>query len=87
MTVAEQIKNTIEAKIPQSTAHILDPNNDGQHFQAIVVSSAFEGLLLVKQHQMVLGALKEAFATTVHAIQLKTFTPQKWQDAKHQFNL
>ncbi len=82
-----EIKKTIETSVPNSTAHILDPNNDGQHFQAIVISPIFEGMMLVKQHQMVMNALKNAFTESVHALGLKTFTPQKWNDVKNQYNV
>ena len=84
MTVNE-IKTTIESAVPQSIAYVEDPNNDGQHFRAFVVSPVFEGMLLVKQHQMVMKALKEAFAEFVHAMALKTFTPQKWNELKKEF--
>ena len=81
----EEIKQTIENAVPQSTAYIMDPMNDGQHLQAIVVSSQFEGMLLIKQHQMVMRPLKEAFAQSVHALGLKTFTPAKWNEVKSQY--
>ena len=84
MTLVE-IKKAIEAAVPNSTAYILDPMNDGQHLQAIVVSPTFEGMMLVKQHQMVMKPLKEAFAGAVHAMALKTFTPDKWNAEKGEF--
>jgi len=84
MTLNE-IKQTIEGAIPDSTAHILDPMNDGQHLQALVISSTFEGMMLVKQHQMVMKPLKEAFAGAVHALGLKTFTPDKWAQDKSKY--
>jgi len=80
----QEIKNIIEASIPNSTAHIFDPDNDGQHLQAIVVSPVFEGLALVKQHQMVMKPLKQAFAESVHALGLKTLTPAQWEEFKSQ---
>ena len=79
MTLLE-IKKTIETAIPDSVAHIFDPNNDGQHLQAIVVSSIFEGMPLVKQHQMVMKPLRQAFAESVHALGLKTMTPAQWEE-------
>lgn len=79
------IKITIEQSIPDATAHVLDPMNDGQHLQAIVISPAFEGMMLVKQHQMVMQPLTRAFATSVHALALKTFTPTKWNEVKAQY--
>lgn len=79
------IKSIIEQNIPNATAHVLDPMNDGQHLQAFVVSPAFEGIMLIKQHQMVMQPLKKAFATSVHALALKTFTPQKWEIEKAKY--
>ncbi len=80
-----EIRQMIEAAVPQSTAHILDPMNDGEHLQAIVISPAFAGLPLIKQHQMVMRPLKEAFAGRVHALGLKTFTPEKWESEKQNY--
>lgn len=79
-----EIKQRIEQAIPNATAYVLDPMNDGQHLQAFVVSSSFEGLPVFKQQQMVMTALKDVFAT-VHALGLKTFTPAKWNETKSQY--
>jgi len=76
----DDIKQTIEKAVPDSTAHVSDPQMDGQHLEAIVISPTFEGLTLVKQHQMVMKALKHAFANHVHALGLTTFTPEKWTE-------
>ena len=81
------IKSIIEESVPQATAYVLDPMNDGQHLQAFVVSPAFEGMLLVKQHQLVMKPLKDAFAQSVHALALKTFTPEKWEEEKEKYGL
>lgn len=85
--ITQDVKAIIESAIPNSTAYILDPMNDGQHLQAFVVSPAFEGIMLIKQHQMVMKPLKEAMASAVHALALKTFTPGKWEEARKQYNL
>lgn len=81
----DHIKQTIEQNIPNATAHVLDPMNDGQHLQAFVVSPAFDGMMLIKQHQMVMQPLTKAFATSVHALALKTFTPEKWAAEKSKY--
>lgn len=83
----DDIKQTIERAVPQSTAYILDPMNDGQHLQAIVISPAFKSMMLIKQHQAVMTPLKQAFAQSVHALALKTFTPEKWEEVRAQYNL
>ncbi|MCA9403467.1 MAG: BolA/IbaG family iron-sulfur metabolism protein [Candidatus Omnitrophica bacterium] len=81
----DQIKRIIEEHVPDSQAIVLDPYNDGEHLQALVISPEFEGKMLVKQHQMVMKPLKEAFATTVHALGLKTFTPYKKKKVRQEF--
>ena len=86
MTLLE-IKKTIETAVPHSTAHLFDPNNDGQHLQAIVVSSVFEGMPLVKQHQLVMKPLRQAFAESVHALGLKTMTPAQWEEFRRKNNI
>ena len=83
----DDIEKTIAAAVPNSTVYVLDPMNDGQHLEAIVVSPAFEGMMLIKQHQMVMKPLKEAFASSVHALGLKTFTPGKWAEERNQYGL
>lgn len=86
--MVEQIKSIIESAIPNTRAYIIDPQNDGQHFQALVISPAFEGLSLVKQHQMVMQPLRTKFdSNAVHALALKTFTPDKWDVEKSQYGI
>ena len=81
----DAIKSTILAALPEATVYVADPQNDGQHFEAIVICPSFESLSLVKQHQVVMKALKEKFETSVHALALKTFTPEKWKSEKHKY--
>ena len=81
----DEIKRTIETAVPDATVYVLDPMNDGQHLQSIVVSPVFEGMRLVKQHQMVMKALKNALAESVHALGLQTFTPDKWEQVKSKY--
>lgn len=83
----EDIQKIIERSVPQSQAHVLDPMCDGKHLQAIVISPVFEGMPLVKQHQMVTKPLQAAFAGSVHALGVKTFTPEKWDAVRGQYGL
>jgi acid stress-induced BolA-like protein IbaG/YrbA len=85
--ITKEIENTILLALPDATAYIVDPQNDGQHFEAIVISPSFEGLMLIKQHQLVMKPLKEKFETSVHALSLKTFTPSKWESEKDNYNI
>ncbi len=87
MSLLKELQEKIEKLIPNSTVYVLDPRRDGQHLQALVISSVFEGMPLVKQHQMVMTPLKHDFSSSLHALGLKTFTPEKWQEAKDQYHL
>lgn len=55
---------------------------DGQHFEAVVVSEAFVGKSRVQRHQLVYQTLGDRMRAEIHALSMKTFTPQEWQDRK-----
>lgn len=84
-TLTDKIKQTIQTAFGTVEVYVTDPNNDGQHFQALVISPEFEGMTLVAQHQKVMGTLAEAFERDVHALSLKTFTPAKWEAQKQNY--
>lgn len=51
---------------------------DGRHFQALIVSSAFEGVQRIKRHRMVLDALRDRIdSDQLHAISMRTMTPDE----------
>lgn len=52
---------------------------DGHHFEAIIVSSLFEGKSRVARHQLVYGALGDRMRQEIHALSMKTLTPGEWQ--------
>lgn len=51
---------------------------DGRHFEAVIVSPAFRGMLPVARHQLVYAALGEHMHTDVHALSMQTLTPEEW---------
>ena len=76
--MTDLITQTILRAIPDAKVFIDSP--DGQHFQAVVVSPSFAALPLVRQHQMVMKPLREEFdSNRVHAMQLKTMTPEQYE--------
>lgn len=79
MFSADRIRDLLEQKLPDCTAVVLDPANDGAHFQAEITSSAFAGKNRVQQHQLVYQALGDHMRSDIHALQLKTFTPDQWR--------
>ncbi|MEW6496520.1 MAG: BolA family transcriptional regulator [Cyanobacteriota bacterium] len=82
MISPDQVEALIKAEIPDAQVQVQDLTGGGDHLQAIVISSQFEGKSLVKQHQLVYGALNQAMATeAIHALALKTYTPEAWKSA------
>ena len=75
MTTKSEVINLIKQKIVDSEVYVENlKGND--HLQVTVISSEFNGLSLVKQHQLVYSALKEELASdAIHALALKTETP------------
>jgi acid stress-induced BolA-like protein IbaG/YrbA len=78
MTRAEDIQRLIESGLPGAQVRV--QGDDGQHFEAVVVSEEFAGKSLVQQHQLVYRALGANMRDAViHALSLQTLTPE--QDA------
>jgi stress-induced morphogen len=73
---AEDIIAYIKKALPDAQVTIKDLAGDGDHYAATVVSSAFEGLSMVKQHQIVYASLQGHMGTTLHALALETKTPE-----------
>ncbi len=76
MTTPEDIKRAIDAGL--ACEHV-EVDGDGQHFQALIVSAAFEGLSRVKRHQLVYAALGERMRAEIHALSMQTLTPAQWR--------
>lgn len=73
MMTAEDIATLIRTGLPDATVEVR--GDDGQHFEAEVVSPAFGGKSIVAQHRMVYATLGERMGQEIHALALKTRTP------------
>ncbi|MBD2019715.1 BolA family transcriptional regulator [Leptolyngbya sp. FACHB-36] len=79
MISPQQVEAMIKAALPDAQVQVQDLTGGGDHYQVTVVSSLFEGKGLVQQHQLVYGAVRQAMSTeAIHALALKTYTPQTW---------
>jgi acid stress-induced BolA-like protein IbaG/YrbA len=75
MVRPEQIKTYIENGLE---CDFVEVSGDGHHFEAIVVSAAFRGKPKVQQHQLVYRALGDRMREEVHALSMRTLTPEEW---------
>ncbi len=56
----------------------IEVTGDGAHFEAVVVSPSFAGLPRVRQHQLVYEALGGRMREEIHALSMKTYSPEEW---------
>ena len=78
MVEPKSIEDSIRAGL--SCTHV-QVSGDGAHFEAVIVSPAFAGLSRVRQHQLVYGALGDRMREEIHALSMKTLTPEEWDAA------
>ena len=69
------IEAMIKEALPDAIIEIQDLAGDGNHYSAKVISSQFEGLSMIKQHQLVYAALKGKMGGDLHALALTTAAP------------
>ena len=75
MLSTEDVKSLIEASIPSASVVVADMTGTSDHFDIQVTSEEFAGKSRIEQHKMVQSALGEHLTTTIHAVQIKTNTP------------
>lgn len=74
---SEEVQAAIKAAM--NTDCVLCDSQDNVHFSVTVVSREFEGLSRIKQHRQVMAIFQEELADErLHALSLKTYTPEKW---------
>ena len=74
MVTPTDIKTWIEAGLEECS---VDIDGDGHHFDATIVCPAFAGKSRIQQHQMVYGVLGDKMKAEIHALSMKTLTPEE----------
>ena len=74
---AQQIQDLILAGMPGAQAQVT--GEDGVHFEAVVIADAFQGKLPLARHRMVYATLGALMGGEIHALALRTLTPQEAQ--------
>ncbi|MBI3554749.1 MAG: BolA/IbaG family iron-sulfur metabolism protein [Deltaproteobacteria bacterium] len=81
---AHDIKARIETIAPGTKAELIDLTGTQDHWQAIIISSAFAGKTLLEQHRLIFGLFKaEVDSNEMHALTLKTYTPEQYERMNH----
>ncbi len=78
MVSRERITERLLVALPGAHVELEDTTGTSDHFDAVVVSAAFAGKSRIEQHKMVYAALGELMVRDIHALKLKTATPETW---------
>ena len=71
-----EIGKLIEAGFDNATVKVI---GDGSHFEALVITSEFEGKRSIARHQLVYKSLGELVGNEIHALSIRALTPEEWQ--------
>lgn len=72
----ETIQGLIQAGMPDAHVEVI---GDGHHFEALIVSADFAGLSPVRRHQKVYQVLGDKMREEIHALSMRTITPEEWK--------
>lgn len=78
MLSASQLESYITANL--ACDYIKVVGDDGTHFEAVIVSPEFVGKTMIQQHQLVYAALGDRMRAEIHALSMRTITPEKWAE-------
>ena len=76
-TTPEQVRQYIADHLD---CEHLEVRGDGAHFEAVIVSRVFEGKRTLARHQAVYQALGERMREEIHALSMRTLTPDEYAD-------
>lgn len=72
------VENLIKSQLDDANVKVTDLTGTQDHLGIMIISDAFEGKMLIQQHQMIMDILKEKLhSNEIHAVQLKTLTKAK----------
>ncbi len=78
----DQLRSRLETLSPGTLAQVRDMTGTLDHYQALVVSPAFDGKIMIEQHRLVFKLFQtEIDSGEVHALTLKTYSPAQYEKA------
>lgn len=76
----KDVEKLIAAGLPDCEVTV---TGDGSHFEAVVVGAVFAGMSPVKKQQLVYGTCGDRITSgEIHALSIKTYTPDEWEQAR-----
>jgi len=78
MIEPSEVERLLRAHFGEADLELVDLTGTQDHYQARIVSSLFNGKTAIEQHRLVYGALGSAMNGAIHALALKTYTPEAW---------
>jgi BolA protein len=86
-SIESKLKTALEPShlevIDESYLHNVEPGRES-HVRIVAISKSFEGLNLVKRHQLIYSQIQEEISGPIHAISLHTFTEEEWRKKNQQ---
>lgn len=89
----QRIIDMLEKHLNLSLLEVIDetfmhnvPNDSESHFKVIAISDEFDGLSLLKRHQLLNRLLQEEFSSGLHALSLNTYTLSEWRRRQEKAN-
>ena len=79
MDIQKEIVDRIMSAYPDAKVTVSDMTGGGDHWQAVIVASAFEGMSRLQRQRGVYAALGELMHGPIHALTFKTLTPEQHQ--------
>ena len=79
MPTSAELQDRIQAALPGAHVSVDDLTGGGDHFRAEVVSDRFEGLSRIQQHKLIYDVFGDEVGGPIHALSIKTSTPEGTQ--------
>ena len=74
---AATVKALLQNHMPECEFHV---QGEGANYDITAIGDVFEGLRPVKKQQLVYAALNDEIAEgSIHAVNIRTFTPEQWR--------
>jgi len=81
--ISQALEPTYLEVLNESNNHNVPPGSES-HFKITVVSTNFDGKMLIARHRVINQLLAEELAGSVHALSMHTYTPQEWSEKNEQ---